>query len=304
MTVQLEGSLDPNRATPRARGPIVVGHDGTDRGDDAIALAGVLADLLGASIDVVCVHPYAPLSARVGGDGWAAMNATEARSALDRARERLGGREGVTFRRIPASTPALGLDLAAEESDAELIVVGSTGRCTLGRLFAGTTAEQLCTHTNRLVAVAPSAYARRRPAGDVIGVAYDDARHSRAALDFAVRLTTGTRTALRVIGAFDPAAYDGQANERTYGAPPGVEAARDWVRRRLDKVTRGLPNAEALLLEGRPAVALAEATAGVDILVMGSHGRGTLRRALLGTVSSAVVDRARCPVVVVPRGAA
>jgi len=283
--------------------PVIVGHDGTAGGDDAIALGSLLADLLGVSIGVVCVHPYAPLSARIGRDGWAAMNAEEARCALDRARERLAGREGATFRRMAASTPALGLDLAAEETDAELIVVGSTGRGALGRLFAGTTAEQLSTHAHRPVAVAPAGYASRRSGARVVGVAYDDGGDSRRALDFAARLSTGAGTPLRLIGAFDPAACDGPASERTYGAPPGVDAARAWFRRRLEKVARELPDADARLVEGRPAVALAAASGELDVLVMGSHGRGTVRRALLGSVCSEVIDRASCPVIVVPRGA-
>jgi nucleotide-binding universal stress UspA family protein len=276
--------------------PVLVGHDATGRGDDAVALGRVLADLLHAPIGVVCVHPYAPLSARVGGDGWAAMNAARARKALDGARERLAGRDAVTFRRMPASTPALGLDLAAEETDAELIVVGSTARGRLGRLLAGTTAEQLCAHAHRPVAVAPTGYTPRHAAPRLIGVAYDDGPDSRAALAFALHLTAGTGVPVRVIGAFD-----GAGRDLTYGAPADVDAARDWARRRLEKVARGLPHTEAWLVEGRPAVALAAAGDELDLLVMGSHGRGTVRRALLGSVSSEVVDRARCPVLIVPR---
>jgi nucleotide-binding universal stress UspA family protein len=293
------GVVIPSAYEPATARPVLVGHDGSSRGDDAVELGRLLADLLHAPIDVVCVHPYAPVSARMGGNGWAALNAAEARGALGQARKHLAARDAVTFRRIPASTPALGLDLAAEEGDAELIVVGSTGRRMLGRLLAGTTAEQLCTHAHRPVAVAPAGYAARYGGPRVLGVAYDHGAESRAALDFALHLRAGTGTPVRLIGVFD-----GTASERAYGVPADVHAARDWARCRLQRAARGLPHTQARLVDGRPAATLARVSADVDLLVMGSRGRGTLRRALLGSVSSEVIERARCPVVVVPRGSA
>jgi nucleotide-binding universal stress UspA family protein len=41
-----------------------------------------------------------------------------------------------------------------------------------------------------------------------------------------------------------------------------------------------------------------------EVLVVGSRGRGGLRAAFLGSVSSSVIGVARCPVLVVPPGAA
>lgn len=39
---------------------------------------------------------------------------------------------------------------------------------------------------------------------------------------------------------------------------------------------------------------------GADLIVLGSHGHGALRRALLGSISEGVLHRATCPVVIVP----
>lgn len=39
---------------------------------------------------------------------------------------------------------------------------------------------------------------------------------------------------------------------------------------------------------------------GIDFIVMGSHGRSGITRALLGSVSDAVLRQAPCPVVIVP----
>jgi nucleotide-binding universal stress UspA family protein len=59
---------------------------------------------------------------------------------------------------------------------------------------------------------------------------------------------------------------------------------------------------EARIVVGDPVRGLeAEASEGLDLLVMGSRGFGPLRRVLLGSVSSQLVRLLPCPVLVVPR---
>jgi nucleotide-binding universal stress UspA family protein len=57
---------------------------------------------------------------------------------------------------------------------------------------------------------------------------------------------------------------------------------------------------ETLVIEGDPGPALCRLAAEVDAaaLIVGSRGRGGLRRALMGSVSDYVVRHAACPVVV------
>ncbi len=43
-------------------------------------------------------------------------------------------------------------------------------------------------------------------------------------------------------------------------------------------------------------------SAGADLIVMGTHGRGALRRIFLGSVADHVVRHASCPVVTFRRG--
>jgi nucleotide-binding universal stress UspA family protein len=58
---------------------------------------------------------------------------------------------------------------------------------------------------------------------------------------------------------------------------------------------------ETALREGDPARDIVEAaeTLGADLIVMGSNSRGRIERALLGSVASAVVRHAHCPVLTI-----
>ena len=62
----------------------------------------------------------------------------------------------------------------------------------------------------------------------------------------------------------------------------------------------GLGNVETRVLEGRPGPALCSFAADVDAdaIVLGTRGRGRIKRALLGSVADYVVRNAPCPVLV------
>ena len=64
---------------------------------------------------------------------------------------------------------------------------------------------------------------------------------------------------------------------------------------------RGL-GAKALLVQGPTVEKLVEEIARLraDVVVMGSHGRSALMRALVGSVSEGVIRKATCPVLIVP----
>jgi nucleotide-binding universal stress UspA family protein len=78
------------------------------------------------------------------------------------------------------------------------------------------------------------------------------------------------------------------------------------ARRRLDEEVGRIEQAggtveEAHLRQGQAAeeiVDLAESL-GIGLIVMGSRGRGRIRRALMGSVSDSVVRHAHCPVTIV-----
>ena len=85
------------------------------------------------------------------------------------------------------------------------------------------------------------------------------------------------------------------------GVLPGTwvpeDDAREVLRKTIDEVA---PGARALVVEGHPANVLIEASDRAEMIVIGTRGLGGFRGALLGSVSSAVSQHAKCPVLVVP----
>jgi nucleotide-binding universal stress UspA family protein len=92
---------------------------------------------------------------------------------------------------------------------------------------------------------------------------------------------------------FDPAVIDRDHLE---------ELARDQLTRAVAPARGSGVELQELLVEGNPAEALIELSAGAEMLVLGSRGHTALSGLLLGSVSHACATHATCPVVVI-RGA-
>lgn len=150
-----------------------------------------------------------------------------------------------------------------------------------------------------LTKVGPSA--GFRPAIRQIILATDMGPASAAATDEAFRLAAALHASLLAVSVIDP---------RTLQLPGGRFRSRvDQERGRLEAaaaelVLRGrreqVPTS-FLIWEGDPAESIVEAaeSESADMIIVGSHGRGALGRALIGSVSDQVVRRAPCPILVV-----
>jgi len=80
-----------------------------------------------------------------------------------------------------------------------------------------------------------------------------------------------------------------------------LQAGRDTARAAVAAVSPAV-DPEVVVAEGDPVECLERASHDLDVLVVGSRRFGPLRSALLGGVSSPLIERAACPVVIVPRG--
>lgn len=121
---------------------------------------------------------------------------------------------------------------------------------------------------------------------------------SDAALSFATTFAKESGGRLIIVHVQEaPIAYGG--GEMYYGVP---EPETDELLNMLNAVKPVDPTVayEHRLLRGDVAetvVSLAE-DEGIDLIVLGSHGRTGLTRVLMGSVAEAVVRKAHCPVLV------
>jgi nucleotide-binding universal stress UspA family protein len=202
----------------------------------------------------------------------------------------------------PASgggSPAEAIGDLAESERADLVVVGSSHRGAIGRALIGSVADNLLHGASCPVVVAPRGYAsvRHEPLRR-IAVAYDGTPESKRALQEAEAIAARGNGEIEVLTVVaPPTAMPGVTGYAPIDPPDPDRILTEAVNSVDDRLA-----AQGRRLDGPPAATLAEACAdGVDLLVAGSRSYGPAMRVLLGSVSTQLVHKAPCPVLVVPR---
>jgi nucleotide-binding universal stress UspA family protein len=185
----------------------------------------------------------------------------------------------------------------------------------VGRVLLGSVGERLLNGAPCAVAIAPRGHAvRQRRDIRLFAVAFDASPEAQLALGAAHELAKRTEAALHVLMVIEPpAAIPGQFVPLP-GLEPLITIERgDALQRQEQSAQNALDTALAetggevtvqrrVLFGPDPAGAILElVNADVDLLLLGSRAYGPVRRALVGSVSSAVVRHAPCPVLVMPR---
>ena len=276
---------------------VLVGYDGSEGSDLALDWAAEEAVLRGVPLTVCHVWqvfypgfvilPVATLS-------------DAAESVTKAAVERVAGHHpGLEVHRIVESgSPAYALIERAGE--AELTVVGSQGAGTMRKALIGSVSSQVASHATGVVTVV------RETVGEGTGP------HS-GRIVVGVDGSPAADDALRV--AFEEAHLRGEGLTALCVCPGDAsvrdtpflddrvlrEVARERFERSVDALQAeyGRVEARKVFLEGDPVTELITATEGARQVVVGSRGTGSIKSMLLGSVSSAAVRHALCPVTVV-----
>ena len=133
----------------------------------------------------------------------------------------------------------------------------------------------------------------------VVGV--DGSEGAQRALRFAIDEATAHDWRVMLVHGVDV----GLSAADPYGGGAVLEQLQQSGRTALDaaaaEVVKAGLEASTKLEVGSPAYALIDAAKGAAMLVVGSRGHGGFMGLLLGSVSSACVHHAHCPIVVVPK---
>jgi nucleotide-binding universal stress UspA family protein len=132
-------------------------------------------------------------------------------------------------------------------------------------------------------------------------VPHDFSETSAAAVRYAMALARNTNARITFL-------HVGNAAEAAFASefPIGLEDARDdAIRERLLKIVTPQEqvefNPQFVVRPGTPAAEIVRYAEehGVDLIVMGTHGRGVVGHVVMGSVAEKVVRTARCPVLTV-----
>lgn len=286
---------------------IVVGIDGRRASADALVLAQQLREPDGGRILLAGVnrffHDFAdPLTGHVYAQWLTEQCAQELRSWAEQIPPEVPVERCVLTDRNPAAA----LNDLAERVHADLIVLGPTHRHRPGKLAGRTIAQRLLHGAPCAVAVATAAQDERFAGPPRILVAYDGSPEAEVALAGAYEIAGATRGSVRVCSVVEPLMYAAPY------VPAGDGTDADSARRaaaeaRLQAAVARAPEGVAVdhrLLAGPAVRMLLVEALDVDLVVTGSRHYGMLNRAILGSVSAALMNESGIPVLVTPRAAA
>ena len=314
------GDVPAGSAAPRG---IVVGVDGSDHSKCALVWAAREAERRRRPLHIVTAYSV-PIFAASGLDGgYATVDDSVIREGAEAILKQAVNKVAGYLIDVDASVEngdASGVLLEMSET-AELLVFGTRGRGGfVGRLL-GSVSSALPAHakcptvtvplicsdrlgetTDDKHVLAERAKSGHVPVENVVVVGVDGSEQARVAVLEAAAQAERLSAPLRVVCAVPqyngslawvPAPMDRDAlfaDIRTQ-----LDAGTAWIRSHFPGLT-----VETRLVDGSPVDILVEASRHVELVVVGTRGRGGFAGMLLGSTSDGILHHAKGPVMVVP----
>ncbi|TCO62506.1 universal stress protein [Actinocrispum wychmicini] len=186
-------------------------------------------------------------------------------------------------------------------TNANLLVLGSAGHGTAHQVLLGSTSAELVRLAHAPIVVVRGTDNPATHRRVVVGV--DGSETGAHAVDFAYDYAARHDAELVAVHAWSDLPLDALAPVREWDVDwPEISRAADLIlAEALAGHTARHPDVQVrrVVAMSKPVQALLDEADHADLLVVGSHGRGAVRRMLLGSVSQAVLHYAKCPVAVI-----
>ena len=293
---------------------ILIPVDGSKYSRTALDFVASRSTLVGANPDVEVLNVQMAIPTRatrvVGRNVVSSYYTEEAEKLLKPARTRLQKAGMNAEVRFSVGNPADEIAAAAAK-DVDLLVMGSHGHSALRGLFAGSVTNAVLAQTKTPILILRH---RETPPADSlkVGIAVDGSKFGREAVKYVLRHrdlfgATPQITLLHVVTDFAGAVMPDMAgialpaySEEDVRAmqKKAFEAAVSPVRKLFKKA--GVTASE-VCLEGSPGDELAAYAKKkkLDVLVMGSHGYGAFKAAVMGSVATRVAHTSETPLLLV-----
>lgn len=294
---------------------ILIPVDGSKYSRTAVDFVASRSTLLGANPEVEVLNVQMAIPSRatrvVGTDVVASYYTDEAEKALKLARTRLQKAGLSPTVRFAVGNPADEISAAAAKDDVDLLIMGSHGHSALRGLLVGSVTNAVLAQTTTPILILRH---RETPPADSlkVGIAIDGSKFGREAVKYVIRHrdlfgATPQFTLIHVVADFAGALMPDMAgialpaySEDDIRAmqKKSFEAALAPVRKLFDKA--GVKPAE-VCLAGNPGdeIAAFGKKKKLDLLVMGSHGYGAFKAAVMGSVATRVAHTSEVPLLLV-----
>lgn len=280
---------------------ILVGIDGSERGEHALEWAARLAKRNGARLALLAV--VSPEIERAAG-----FNKELLQNAIETALGEAKAAVESGYPELEVTTSSSEGDiveaLVAASEEHDLVVMGTHHSATLGERVWGAKGLRVSVSTTVPTAVIPVDWeASHEGRGVVVGVGPDDV--SDAAVEVGARVALATGQPLELVSAWGvPAILTKPAKIMGGGLEP---VGRDFQRNLDARVERLRVENPTLDVQGNaiegpsPTQVLLDQAKDASLLVLGTHARSAAGRALFGSVTYGALAHQSIPTIVVPQ---
>lgn len=282
---------------PRTSGSICVGIDGSDAALRAVEWATTEAAARDLPLELVYViatdFDYVPVPDDTG------IEPRYAKEVLHAARVAAVAKDDSVKIETEVITGRLSATMNYLSKSAELMVVGSVGIGFLGEMFLGSTAAGLAHNSECPVAIVRAPRHGSLPTGGPVVVAVDNSAGNDAVVGLAMREANIRKTDVLAVHGWRLAL--GALPDASHLAA-GQRRAQELLDRRLRRWQGQFPDvrANAVVVRGSTTSYLEQLSETAQLVVVGGNEHSHLPGAALGSISNAMIHRAKCPVVVVP----